>query len=267
MKNVLLLVHDDAGQEARFQAALDITRALDGHLTCLDVASVPIVAGEIYGLAAEAVLIEDESEREARNRQRLEARLAGEDVPWNWIDASGPFASALEESGKLADLIVVNRQLDKAAAPDMRSVAAQVVIGSGRAVVAVPEDATGFAAAGHVLVAFDGSDEASKAIQAAVPLLRLARTVTVVEVADGSIEAPPGNAAAYLSRHGIDAVTVRRRPGDGSTADILLAEAKAEGADYIVMGGFGRSRLVEAIFGGVSRDMLTESPIPLVIAH
>jgi nucleotide-binding universal stress UspA family protein len=267
MKNVLLLVHDDPGQESRFQAALDIARALDGHLTCLDVAGLPVIAGDAYGFAAEAALIEDEREREAKNRECLEARLAREDVPWNWIDVTGSFASELQEAAKLADLIVVNRRLETAFAPDMQGIAAELVVHSGKAVVAVPEAARGFAVGGHAMVAFDGSDEAAKALQSAMPLLRLARSVTIVQVADGSIGAPAEDAAAYLSRHGVHAVTARRRPVPGSTADTLIEEARAEGAEYVVMGGFGRSRLVEAIFGGVSHDMLSGSTVPLIIAH
>ena len=78
MKNILLLVHDDAGQEARFQASLDVCRALGGHLACLDVAILPKVTGDMYG--ATAMLLADERERESANRTKLESRLAAEDV-------------------------------------------------------------------------------------------------------------------------------------------------------------------------------------------
>lgn len=267
MKNIVLLVHDDAGQESRFQAALDLTRALEGHLTCVDVAIFPLVVGDIYAVSVEASLITDEFDREAENRKRLEARLAVEDVSWNWIDAKGGIAGALRDKGRLADIIVVSRRLDSAPLPEMRAIASEVVIGSGKTVVAVPEHGTGFGAAGRAMIAWDGSEEAEKALQAAVPLLKLARTVTIVEVKDGVPPIPAEEAAAYLSRHDIKAVIVRRRPRLEPTSDILLAEAKAEGADYIVMGGFGRSRIAEAVFGGVSRTMLTESPIPVVMTH
>ena len=267
MKNVLLLVHDDAGQESRFQAALDLVRALDGHLICLDVAVMPIIVGEFYAATVEAALLADEQVREDENRRRLEVRLAGEGVPWTWIDATGSMALTIEQMAGLADVIVVNRKLDSDWLPDMRSVASEVVIGSGRTVVAVPESPLGFAAAGHAMVAWDGSDEAMRALQGAVPLLKLARTVTITEVTDGTVENRAEDAAAYLSRHEIKAVVVRRRAKSMATADVLMAEAKAEGADYVVMGAFGRSRIAEALFGGVSREMLTASPIPVVMRH
>jgi len=65
MKNILLLVHDDAGQEARFQAALDIGRAVEGHLSCLDVTVIPALVGADYvGDAGFGTLLDDERERE-----------------------------------------------------------------------------------------------------------------------------------------------------------------------------------------------------------
>jgi uncharacterized protein YrzB (UPF0473 family) len=94
MKNILLLVHDDAGQEARFQAALDIARGLAGHLTCLDVVQMPVMAGDYDGMGS-AMLLADEREREAGNRTALEARLAKEDVTWDWVDAVGDIADCI----------------------------------------------------------------------------------------------------------------------------------------------------------------------------
>jgi hypothetical protein len=82
MKNILCLVHDDPGQEARFQASLDIVRGVQGHLTCLDVTVPPSNVGVKYvGVAGGGMLLADEIRREDVNRVRLEARLKVEDVP------------------------------------------------------------------------------------------------------------------------------------------------------------------------------------------
>ena len=267
MKNILVLVHDDAGQEARLQAALDLARALGGHLRCVDVAILPVAAGEFDAGIAEAALIEDERAREAENRMRIEVRLAREDVPWDWIDVIGDLAASVEKAAASADIVVLNRKLDSIPAPDMRGLVGEVLVGSDKVVVAVPEQARGFAAAGHAMIAWDGSAEAMKAVQTAMPLLGLAGTVTLVEIADGTIEVPAEEAAAYLSRHDVRPTVVRQRVASGSTADTLVREAGVERADYVLMGGFGHGRIGEAIFGGVSREMLTRSPVPLVMAH
>ena len=267
MKNILLLIHEDAGQEARLQAALDVTRAVNGHLTCLDVSVVVPMVGADVGVSGGAVMIELERENESVNRARTYPRLEKEDVSWSWIDTTGYLEPALEGAAGLADLIVVNRQLDSFPLPDMRTLAAGLVVKSGKPILAVPETVTGFNANGNALVAWDGSPESSAALTAAVPLLQLAGSVTIVEVEDGSVKTGAEEAAAYLSRHGIHAMIVRAATDGDDAGTVLLAKANSEKFDYLVMGGFGRSRFAEALFGGVTRRLLTESQIPLFLAH
>ncbi len=266
MKNILVLIHDDAGQEARLQAALDVTRAVGGHLTCLDVAIMQIVPTSDFD-GGGAVVLDFERQAETANKKRLEARLAAEDIAWDWVDASGFLEPCLEQAAALSDLIVVNRQFDDFPGPDMGRVAAGLVVKSGKPILAVPNAISGFRAAGSALVAWDGSREASAALSAAVPLLRLASSVSLLEVDDGSIKAPAEEAATYLSRHGIHPNIIRAAPDGDPASSVILAKANSEKFDYLVMGGFSHSRLVEALLGGVTRRMLIESPISLFLAH
>lgn len=267
MKNVLLIVHDDAGQEARLQAALDVTRALDGHLTCLDVTIMPALVGDYYSAAGEAMLLADERVREATNREHLEARLSHEDVSWNWLDATGDIAPCVKAAAGMADLIVTNRKLDACPVPDMRTAASEIVVKCGRPILAVPEDARRFDPTGPALIAWDGSACAMAALRAAVPLLSQSQSVLLLEIEDGSIDTPAEDAAMYLSRHGIPAVIRREDCMDRRPADILLDQARTRQFACVVMGGFGHSRLTEALFGGATRKMLSESPIPVFLAH
>jgi nucleotide-binding universal stress UspA family protein len=266
MKNILLLIHDDSGQEARLQAALDVTRAIDGHLTCLDVSIVPPLYADSYGVSGGALMVDIERETEASNKARIAPRLVSEGIPFDWHDATAYLEPALEQASGLADLIVVNRHLDSFPLPDMRTVASSLVVKSGRPILAVPERVTGFRAQGAALVAWDGSPEASDALTAAVPLLALAGTVTILAIDDGSINAPVEEAAAYLSRHDIHAVIVHETC-DSDPGAILVGKANCGRYAYMVMGGFGHSRCMEAMFGGVTRALLTESEIPLFLAH
>ena len=267
MKNILLLVHDDAGQEARFQVALDVVRAVEGHLSCLDVSVMPMVMDDYVASAGQAMLLEDERTREAANRKALEARLAREQVSWDWTDATGAMAPLLSEASHLADLIVVNRKLDTLPEPDMQKVAGDVVLSSGKPILAVPDAACGLDVCGRALVCWDGSTAAMAALRAAIPLLALAREVVLLEIDDGSIGTPAEEAATYLSRHGISATIVQRHVRTRAPADVILEEIGDRHADYVVMGGFGHFRLTEALFGGVTRILLTESPVPLLLAH
>ncbi len=266
MKTVMLLVHDDAGQEARFQVALDVTRALEGHLKCLDVSMMPVLVNDDAGIG-EAILLADEREREGKNRVRLEKRLAKELVPWDWTDATGLMDLQLETDSALADLIVVNRQLDSFPVPDMRALASGVVLRSGKPILAVPDTAIGLNVNGRVLVCWDGSACSSAALRAAVPLLRLAEAVVLLEVEEDGRPSNVEDAAEYLSRHDIHALVHRRHPLTMTPAGAIRDEIRREDVDYVVMGGFSHLRFTEALFGGVTRMMLTESPVPVFMAH
>jgi len=267
MKTILLLVHDDAGQEARFQAALDVTRAVGGHLKCVDVSVMPMFVGDFYSGAGEAMLLANEREHEGANRRRIEARLAAEQLPWDWTDATGAISPALEEASGLADLIVVNRKLDKFPLPDMRSVASRLVVRCGKPILAVPESSRGLNVCGRVLICWNGSACASAALRAAVPLLQLAEKVILLEVEENARLSSIADAAEYLSRHDIHALIRRRHPLTMKPAQVILDEIRHQLADYVVMGGFSHLRFVQALFGGVTRTMLTESPVPIFMAH
>lgn len=265
MKNVLVLIHDDDGQEARLQAALDVTRALRGHLNCLDVTALLPTLGDSWGVEGGAMLVQIERDAERANRARLQPRLAAENVAWSWTDTTDYVEPALDNAAALADLIVVNQTVDTLPDADIRALASTLVVGAGRPVLAVPDEPLGFRAAGSALIAWDGSREAADALGAAVPLLALAERVTILEVDDGSIALPAEQAAAYLSRHGIHPVVVRKAAP--SAAEAILDSAAGGPFDYLVMGAYGHSRVTEALFGGVTRRLLGECPIPILLVH
>ena len=268
MKNILVLAHDDDGQEARIQTALDLGRALNGHLTCLDLVYVSPVGGSGFPEDAYVVaeLVTLEATRERANKDRLEARLAHEDVPWDWIEGLGDPAHCIARAAALADIIVVNRQLEHISVINMRRTTSELIVKSGKPVMAIPADCKRLDLSA-VLVAWDGSPSAAAALRAAVPLLKLAERVVLLEVQDGSIAAPVEDAASYLSRHDIHATIRRVAVGPDGAGGKLMAEASTGGFGYVVMGGYGHLRFVEALFGGVTRAMLTDCPIPVFLAH
>jgi nucleotide-binding universal stress UspA family protein len=266
VKNVLLFVHDDSGQEARLQSALDLTRALSGHLNCIDVTPLPLVADPMWGAGA-ATLVYDETEREAANGDRVQARLDGEDVAWSWEALRGDFVSCLTGAMGAADVVVLNRALDDLPSVDMRNLVGDLLTRNAVLVVAVPPDAKGFDVSAPALIAWDGSPTALRALQRAVPLVALSSSVTILQVGDPAEGAIPAqDAASYLARHGIKPeIEIVACPAVPS-AEIARTAGRI-GAGYCVMGAFGHSRLREALFGGVTREMLSTGGLPLVLGH
>jgi len=264
MKNILLLVHDDHGQEARLQAALDITRAVEGHLTCIDVTPYPVIAGDTLGFGETVVLL-DESESEAKNKSVISDRLSREDVSWSWIDTQAEIANAVLDATDLADLIILNCALDGFPMPDMRDITSRIVARVSAPVLAVPEGLERFEL-DRALIAWDGRPSSAAALRAAVPLLAFAKEVEIFTAHGPDNQTGPEAAAAYLSRHGIKA-SIRTTDIGKFHADFLIAdEAKMFRADYIVMGAYGRGRLRET-FGGTTKNLLTKSMHPLLMCH
>jgi nucleotide-binding universal stress UspA family protein len=267
MKTVLLLVHDDDGQEARLQAALDATRAVEGHLTCLHVTEFRPIIGDAYGMSGSVMLLEVTKEMEAENRDKVEKRLASDDVPFDWVEMTSALGRAIEEAADLADLIIVNGELPTYFQSDVRTLVERLVTKTHKPLLAV-RDTSGFRPADPALVAWDGSNPASAALRAAVPLLQMSDLVTIFEVVDGRDSNSAEQAAEYLSRHGISAEVVREtKASEDSVPSLILSELESGRFGWGVMGAFSTSRFRQALFGGTTKQMLKESPVPLLIAH
>lgn len=265
MKNILLLVHDDAFQEARLKVALDVLRAVDGHLICLDLI-IPVPASDSFGGIRPAVTEHDQTQASS-NRRRVAEMLAMHDITAEWIEAIGDPAECLFRASLLSDLLVISSTGAHGLFFDGTALAADIIVKSRRPVLAVPKEARSMNPAGHALIAWDGSQDAVAAMRAAIPFLRLAKAITLLEIADGSVEIEAEQAASYLSRHGVLAEIRAKHLLVQTVGTTILRESQAEAVDYIVMGGFGHSHIREAFFGGASLTLLSRSRVPMLLAH
>jgi len=266
MKSILLLVHDDDGQSARLNSALDLAHVLGAHLGCLDVTPPLVYGGNNHGGFGDPILLNDEREIEARNKARLTERLKHAGVAWSWEDAMGDMADCVIDRAMLADLIVLNCALEDTVIPDMRTVASRVLMHARAPIVAVPEQAEGFSASGRALIAWDGQGAAAATMRACIPLLQRACDVHIFMVRNGAGKVDADAAGAYLARHNISA-TIKIIDDDGVAIDHLIAaESQRWNADYVMMGAYSHGRLAET-FGGVTKRMLKDSALPLVLGH
>jgi len=263
MKTVMVLIHDDASQEARLQTALDVVRAVEGHLLCLDVVQMPVIADGFGAGGGAGVLLMDEREREDKNVEALEPRLANEGVSYEWSRVHSQSDEAVTDSCRLVDLIVVGKQ-GVGEMSETGNAAARLAELTTAPILLVPTEQKRFDLFGKALVAWDGSRPADAALRAAVPLLRMASEVEVVTVGEG--EGDPNEAATYLDRQGCKA-TSRLLPKSGAVSEQLLDAMRTSGATWAVMGSYGHSRLREQIFGGTTRTLLAKAPIPVMLSH
>ena len=271
MTSILLHIHDDSGSESRLQAACDIARAADAHIHCVQVTAMPaMVASDLYGGSSMApAMMAELHDIDARLRARLEERLRREGVSWDWRQVDGDIVRGLLAASALSDLLVVTLPSGpRREMSDPLHLAADLALAGRTPVLAVPQTARGMAVTGRAMVAWDESQEASAVLRLAVPLLKLAEEVHVVTVEEaGKYPFPATDASEYLARHRI-ASQFHTWPQDGRTVEATLKAAIGVlKPDWMAMGAFGHSRLRELVFGGVTRTMLREVHVPLLLAH
>ena len=269
MKSVLLFAQDDAGFEARLQAALDVVRANGGRLTCLQATppSAYVAFDNFGGVFVLADVMQKIDELRAAFQAELEARLSREDVSWDVMDCTGDPAHLLVSRSSLADLIVLSRAPAGARRHDALMLMGDVLLSTRTPALVVPESDGRIDPGAPAAVAWNGSFEAGNALRGALPLLRLASAVHILCVEEAKEHVLPSTAAAeYLARHGVSA-EVHARAANGSIEQALLDSAAQFGAGYLVMGAYGHSRAREYLFGGVTRSLLQETPLPLLLAR
>lgn len=259
MRSILCPVDGAKTLDDRLETALALARVTNGHV-CVQIASpfAEMAVWEPFGGAAlTAEVIAQVREEDRALAQKVDARLAPQDVPFDVMETAQAPIPAAYASARFADVVVTSL-----ADPLVE----ELVLGVRSPVLAVPKGAPLVDFTGPVMIAWDGGIEAAHAMRAALPLLTRASAVHIVAVEEKPDALPALDAAAYLSRHGIHAETHAVQAA-GPIAATLVDTARRLGAGLIVMGLFGRSRLRELLLGGVSRAMLDNSTLPLLLAH
>lgn len=270
MKSILLHIHDDAGQESRLLGALDLARAGMGHISCVQITPFEYYSGgdPFGGVYAFADAIDSVRAQEREARLLIEARLVREGVSWDWRKFDGNVIQTLIDQSRLMDVVVLSQPY---AGNDVDrlplGIGGDVAVHARAPVLSLGIKATGLDTSGNAMVAWNGSAEAANALRLSLPLLRYAGAVHIVEVSDDTRGLPSTEASTYLSRHGV-ASELHEWPAKGRKIDVALLHAAVElDAAFMVLGAYGHSRLRETILGGVTRDLIRTSHLPLLLAH
>ena len=274
-----ILVHLDAGARSseRLELALTLADRHDAHLVGLFALSAARMPSYVRADTS-ALLIA------AQERQRAEAATAAEaafraaaarygSVKAEWRISHADALGAVQLNARYSDLVIVGQRDrdakdDTGIAPEFVD---ELVVSCGRPVLVVPYAGHYPDAGKRVLVGWNASAEAARAVSDALPLLARAERVNVVVFDAGSPgdhgEEPGADAALYLARHGVKAAVSRYGSPGLDIGSQILSRAADMNVDLIVMGAYGHSRLRELVLGGATRTLLESMTAPVLMSH
>jgi nucleotide-binding universal stress UspA family protein len=273
LKDLLVVVDESSSAEARVDLAVNLASAFDARLVGLHVtpdvaATTPVYARLPFEIRQ---LLTDRQRETADHARAIFTRRAGHDAEWREARGSASDVAALH--GRYCDLVVAGQvSPDAEGNADALVFPDRIALAVGRPVLVVPYIGTFTSIGARVLVAWNATREATRAVADAMPFLQKAAAVTVIAVNPrsgpaGHGDIPGADIALHLARHGVKARAESIAADDIAIADILLSRASDIGADLLVMGCYGHSRIRELVIGGVTRQILQEMTLPVLMSH
>jgi len=287
LKDLLVCIDPTTPGDTRLKLAFNLARANKAHLSGAYPLPEPHVArsdsagfGGVPGMTGlteepspgggvSEVFREAEVAERVEHRFKEELRVVGIDGEWHVVPDGD--SAELIELAKSVDLTIMGQRpprTDGAA----RFRPEDIVIAAGRPVLVVPYAGIFETVGKRVLVAWDGTREANRALNDALPLLADAEAVTVMFVGTNERDLEQYFPALerivrHLQRHGINATAEETLRAGLAVSDVLLSRAADLAADMIVTGGYHHSQLRETLIGGVSRDLLQHMTVPVLMSH
>ncbi|WP_064747009.1 universal stress protein [Lysobacter antibioticus] len=265
-KSLLLPLVDRDGDTDALDLAVRLAAFHGAQLSVLVMIDLPPPVVDPWGLMPDPVT--------AQSHADLRERLAAETIDWEArtveaMSVGAPRAAARESFD--CDLVVLGGAIgDTVESTVPREYFSSLLLEAGCPVLVVPPRCAPEVPTRCITVAWQPTREAARAVRAALPLLRAAKTVDVLAIDDGKTpDAEPSGRRliGYLRRHGVEASWVARPAGEETVATRVLQYARHSRSQLLVVGGYGHSRLREWALGGVTRELLIGADQPVLYAH
>lgn len=275
-KTILVYLNDKHRAEAMLEPAVQLASRYNSHLIGMHVyAGVPAPPIPLPFGADVVRAVAAAQQRETEEIAGIFSRMTG-NRPFvaEWRAEKGPHVDAtavVMDHGRSADLIIAGQTDPDRENLPLLDVAEHLAVGSGRPVLVVPYVGRYPEIGRSVVIAWKAGRESARAAFDALPILRQAEEVQILEVNEGGPHrngvAPDNSIAVALARHGIKPTVRTSVASDISVGDEILSRLADMGADLLVMGAYGHSRMRELVFGGVTRHIAKHMTVPTLFSH
>jgi nucleotide-binding universal stress UspA family protein len=272
LKHILLHLDNRESCRARIDTTVALAASHNAHLT--GIYMIPNIMLPVYAdvYIPPDIIQTQQQEAHAKAEQigaqfREAVERAG--VSGEWHAVEGFADQQIRLYARYCDLVVVGQSDEDSMFSAYSDLPDQVILGSARPVLFIPRIGVKKPVGQRILVAWNGSREAVRAVYDALPLLQTAAVVKVIAVnppaAEGDI--PTADICQHLARHGVNAEGSQIVARDIDTGNILLSHAADQTIDLIVLGAYGHTRLRESVLGGVTKQLLAHMTVPVLMSH
>lgn len=272
MKDLLVTLNHSTQLNHRLQAALDLTDRFDAHLTGI-YAERPMdfaYYGDVMGtVAIESIQQQREEHMQQVEQEFTKAVVLRESKCTFLADRVTGYQSLFAQAA-VSDLIICEQNNPNSPETTDTALTEDLIMRTGKPVMVIPYIGCRPTMGQSILVAWDHSREASRAVHDAIPFLQNAEAVNIVSVVKKDSrqhEIATADLAEHLARHNINVVAQDMVRNEVPVAETLLSRIADTGADMLVMGAYGHSRLREYTFGGVTRTLLNSMTVPVLMTH
>jgi nucleotide-binding universal stress UspA family protein len=272
-QDILVVIDNEASVARRLAPIAALAKRVDSRLTGMYVTGLPATQAfaDLDGWAQllDAYLTAQRAEA-LKAEHAFRQEIGRLNLPGDWHCREADMTEGVIDLARLHDLVVMGQSNPDALANGLRP--GEVVMAAGRPALIVPYAGEFVELGRHILVAWNGTREAARALHDAMFLIEGAEAVTVLEIdPPAAADVNPGLRARHvvdaLARRGVAAKAETTVSGGTPVADIILSMAADLTADLVVMGAWGHSRLSEYVFGGASRGVLSEMTVPVLMSH
>ncbi len=276
IKDITLKLETDPARDRSLNYAISVAQACDAHVTGMAFCD-PIGFPQYPIPSMPASVISNITAEKAREAQaaitRFEEAAKSHKISFDHevvMHRLPRSAEAFAVKARRSDLSIVQQTENRD--DDNEAMIETVLFDSGRPVLIVPYIQKDPFRLDHVVCCWDGSSTAARAVNDARPLLKRAKKVEILIVANEKTEDPRHQASGegivnHLARHEINASLKTLQAPDVDVANSILSYIAEQGADIVVIGGYGHSRLREFVLGGVTRTILASMTAPVFMAH